>query len=352
MRWLACLLLSLAVASSAYSQAGKNDPIQIYVEDGQFISHVITVFVSAKIERTQNPKLVLHRPRTPFSDPVPPFDGATLVDMGTNQAMATDVTGSQAVFKTGTVLLFRLHDYKPALYKPVFRVRPVLRWDPADASDPGAAISGDSVYFANASVVYSLAIAIVVIPVVVLGWITHRARGSAFALLCGRDGRLSLSRTQVACWTAAIGTAVFAFGIKELDAPTIPESLVILMGLSLGTSGISYVQFLRRGQTKSKEGGEGEPTPPGAAAPQPPPSQQPVKPPHPRLADLITVPDPASGDTLSIARAHMVFWTVLLLGVFLGKSFIDGALWQVPWEMVALMGISQAGYLGPQFAKT
>jgi len=345
-------MLFVTMGMSANAQSGANDPVQIYVEDGQFISHVITVFVSAKVERAQEPKLVLHRPRTPFADPVPPFEGAELVEIGDNQAMATSVGGGQPIFRTGTVLLFRMHAYKPAFYKPVFRVRPVLRWKPADPSDPGVAISGDSVYFANASVVYTLSLAVVVIPILVLGWISGRARGSAFALLCGRDGRLSLSRTQVACWTAAIGTGVFAFGIKELAAPNIPESLVILMGLSLGTGGISYVQFLRRGAAKKDEGDEEKNPSAGDAAPAPAPSQQPVQPPRPRLADLITVPDPASGTTLSIARAQMVFWTVLLLAVFLGKSFIDGALWQVPWEMVALMGISQAGYLGPQFTKT
>jgi hypothetical protein len=30
---------------------------------------------------------------------------------------------------------------------------------------------------------------------------------------------------------------------------------------------------------------------------------------------------------------------------------MEGALWEVPWQMVALMGMSQAGYLGPKFVK-
>jgi len=342
MRRLAGFLLLLLFALPANAQNSNADPVQIYVEDGQFISHVITVFVSARITRAQNPKLILHQPRTPFGDAIRTFKGAKLVDMGVNQTMAIGLDGGRPIFRSGTVLLFSLEEYQPTLYKPVFRGRPVLHWDPADASDPGIVISEGSVYFANAPVVYTFSIAIVVIPVLVLGWITHRARGSAFALVCGRDGRLSLARTQVACWTAAIGTGVFAFGIKELQVPNIPESLVVLMGLSLGTGGISYVQFLRRSGSKPDTSDEG-----GTATPVP----KPVQPPRPRLADLITIPDPVSGDTLSIARAQMVFWTVLLLVVFLGKSFIDGALWHVPWEMVALMGISQAGYLGPQFAK-
>jgi hypothetical protein len=50
----------------------------------------------------------------------------------------------------------------------------------------------------------------------------------------------------------------------------------------------------------------------------------------------------------SLARAQMVFWTGLLLVLFIAKSLLDGAIWAVPWQMVALMGISQAGYLSPK----
>ncbi len=54
---------------------------------------------------------------------------------------------------------------------------------------------------------------------------------------------------------------------------------------------------------------------------------------------------------ISIAKAQMVFWTGLMLVLFLTKSTIDGVLWEVPWQIVTLMGMSQAGYLGPKFVK-
>ena len=44
----------------------------------------------------------------------------------------------------------------------------------------------------------------------------------------------------------------------------------------------------------------------------------------------------------------MLFWTILLLVIFLSKSILDGAIWEVPWPLVALMGFSQAGYLAPK----
>ena len=49
-----------------------------------------------------------------------------------------------------------------------------------------------------------------------------------------------------------------------------------------------------------------------------------------------------------MAKAQMIFWTVLTLVVFVAKSVTDGTLWPVPWQMVALMGMSQAGYVAPK----
>lgn len=57
---------------------------------------------------------------------------------------------------------------------------------------------------------------------------------------CSSDGRLSLARTQVALWTVAIGMVVGGYGMLRLEVPNIPDTLVILMGMSLLTGGVSY----------------------------------------------------------------------------------------------------------------
>jgi len=68
-----------------------------------------------------------------------------------------------------------------------------------------------------------------------------------------------------------------------------------------------------------------------------------------RASDLITYYDKQSGRReVSVAKAQMIFWTVLTLVVFVAKSVTDGTLWPVPWQMVALMGMSQAGYVAPK----
>ena len=44
----------------------------------------------------------------------------------------------------------------------------------------------------------------------------------------------------------------------------------------------------------------------------------------------------------------MVFWTGIMLVLFVVKSILNGYLWEIPWEMVSFMGMSQAGYLAPK----
>jgi hypothetical protein len=66
------------------------------------------------------------------------------------------------------------------------------------------------------------------------------------------------------------------------------------------------------------------------------------------LVDLVRVFTPGQAPELSLAKAQMLFWTVLLLVLFVSKSILDGVVWEVPWALVALMGFSQAGYLAPK----
>jgi hypothetical protein len=66
------------------------------------------------------------------------------------------------------------------------------------------------------------------------------------------------------------------------------------------------------------------------------------------FADLIRVFPAGTAPELSLAKAQMLFWTVLLLVLFMAKSILDGAIWEVTWALVALMGFSQAGYLAPK----
>lgn len=135
------------------------------------------------------------------------------------------------------------------------------------------------------------------------------------------DGHLSLSLLQMALWTLVVGMVVMYFAIVQLQVPEIPTQLVVLMGMSLVTTGISYAKTERTNVAGPNENWS--------------------------LADLI---EDADGGGLSLSRAQMLFWTLLLIAVFVGKSMLTAELWAIPWELVALMGISQAGYVAPKVA--
>jgi hypothetical protein len=142
------------------------------------------------------------------------------------------------------------------------------------------------------------------------------------------DGHLSLAQTQIACWTVVVGGIVLGYGLIKLEIPDIPTSLLALMGASLATGGIAFFQDAKK-QNVAVDAGA--PTPQFA----------------PSWSDLVRVFP--SGE-LSLSKAQMLFWTVLLLVLFISKSMLDGGIWEVPWPLVALMGFSQAGYLAPKIA--
>ena len=147
-------------------------------------------------------------------------------------------------------------------------------------------------------------------------------------LVSGVDGHLSLAQTQVACWTVAVGGVVLGYGMVRLEVPTIPTSLLALMGASLVTGGVGYFKDAQKQEAAATAG--------------------PVARRSPALADLLVGFTPGQEPELSLAKAQMLFWTLALLVLFVAKSILDGMIWDVPWPLVALMGFSQAGYLAPK----
>jgi hypothetical protein len=149
-------------------------------------------------------------------------------------------------------------------------------------------------------------------------------------LLSGPDGSLSLWRVQLLAWTAAVGSVVVCFGLTRLEVPTIPDTLVALMGMSLITGGLGYLgnrEHLQSNQASANA------------------FRREAKPLLCRLGELLCDED----GQVSVAKAQMVFWTLSMLLLFFVKSFEESAVWEVPWTMVALMGVSQVGYVGPKF---
>lgn len=338
-------IASIATAQTLVTSPSTSTPPQMFVPDGQLLKAPVRIYVSpVNLDATANPRLQL----APFKDwkktdatNLTKFPEYEPLLVASNQSWTEKVAG-QSVQRHGTLLMFDLSNFEIARYKSTTRVAPVLTWQPSDWK-PGSAKSmlvGQSVYLGSFwPAVWWTALTIIVL-VAFIAQMAKKSKPSVLYLLSGPDNYLSLWRTQLAAWTIAVGSMVFLFGLIQLEVPRIPDSLVALMGLSVATGSLSAVADKSKAR---KNGGAGGAT--FAAAPEGA-SGAPEPAPKPRLYHLISNYDPSiQGVVLSIPKAQMVFWTGIILILFVLKSWLNGELWEVPWQLVTLTGISQAGYI-------
>ena len=339
------MALVFAVLVPARSPADA-EPVMISVADGQMASHLFEVRLNRPVSWTNSPRLRLHvshslLERLPGEgDPIPP----TEISAGFQWADPIRGASGRTVPapRTGTLLLFSLESFQIHPVKPILRVRPVLEW--VEGGVTNQTVAPREVYLGNPVAAIGETGLLVVLIAFVIGLISYHRTADLvlkptrtyrwLAALCNPDGTLSLWRTQLAAWTVAIGWMVLLFGALRLEVPEVPESLVALMGMSLLTGGFSA-------HKQSNDDGESE-------------DREPVRPGFlpTRIGDLLTAFNVQTGRVeLSIAKAQMVIWTLIALVLFVGKSLVDGALWPVPWQLVALMGLSQAGYVAPKYAE-
>lgn len=234
----------------------------------------------------------------------------------------------QQVQGHGTLLLFNLSqvDSKP---KAMLRVLPVVYW--TEGTVERTAVGSREVNLADIRFDIGWTTLIVAIALAIVVVLSGRGGDNPLLLMSGVDGHLSLSQAQVACWTVGIGGVVLGYGLIRLAIPDIPPSLLVLMGASLATGGIGFFKDAQNQQAAVNAG---------------------MAPERRDLAwgDLIRTFNVGQPPELSLAKAQMLFWTVLLLVLFISKSIVDGVIWDIPWPLVALMGFSQAGYLAPKLA--
>jgi hypothetical protein len=358
--------------------ASASPPPQLYIPDGQIKTDPVKVWVAfANLEENMKPRL--RDGRSDFKEQKegwPPFLVAP------NQTWTEKVAG-QSVERRGTLLMFDLNKFYINRFKSTTRVTPVLSWP--DAPGHESMIVGQSVYLGRRLVALGYTILVVVLLLIFITLLARKAISTrrdaknlkgfgVLYLLSGHDNYMSLWRTQLAAWTIAVGGMVFMFGLIQFDVPRIPESLVALMGLSVATGGLSAIADKSKKPVRS-DGAATTPAvsppldattsladPPSAVVPtlseQNVPEQtsapaskgegsafRPAD--RPRLAHLISTWSFDINDiVLSVPKAQMVFWTGIILVLFVVKSVLRGELWEVPWEVVTLTGVSQAGYLG------
>ncbi len=317
--WL--VVAGLLAASSA--EADEQTP-HLYMPDGQLKSHSIRVYVTQTISPSQQPRLRLLRSNAVTERAV---DEARVWLPGITAPGQEWVerVRDQDVRYTGTLLLFDLSglDFR---YKAMMRVMPVVTWN--DAGAERIVVAEREVNVGNIVATIGWTALTVAITLGLIVFLSRRARDNPLLFLTGSDGHLSLAQTQVAFWTLVVGGVVLGYGMIRLEVPAIPPSLVVLMGASLATGGLAYFHDARKQQAAVAA---------GTAAMR-----------APQLGDLVRTFVPGLPSELSLAKAQMMFWTVVLLLLFVSKSVLDGVIWEVPWPLVALMGFSQAGYVVPK----
>jgi hypothetical protein len=331
-----CLVLTYCArlsASSAIAQEESDpaaevprdpDPAILHVPDGQLQSGLIRVYVNRPVSLADRPQLIVRGSHAMTSDTAAegiPFPPAFIAS---DQRWIDDEAGVTHEVR-GTLLLFDLRESPPApWYKAMTRLTPILRWGEGQHE----VIASRAINIGNPVAAWVWTLILIATTVLLLAHLS-RERGTLSWLMHGEDGHLALSKAQVAAWTIAIGSVVTFYGLVRLRVPDIPDSLVWLMGMSLATGGLPYLA----------------PEAPSAV----PPADRRRRAATPKLADLITDFSDPDMPQPSIARAQMLFWTLILIVIFVTKSALDGELWDVPLELVALMGLSQAGYVTPKF---
>ena len=298
----------------------------LYMPDGQLKSHTIRIYVSENIKHAQTPKLWLirsHAVTKKTQDNKLKDKEPILVAPG--QQWIESVEGVK-VQRGGTILLFDLSQVDFGL-RAMMRVLPVVSW--MENGVKRITVGVNMVNVGNVISATSWTVLIVGMTLLVIFGLALKTGGNPLMLFAGADGHLSLAQSQVACWTIAVGGVVLGYGFIRFEIPTIPTSLLVLMGASLTTGGLGYFKDAQKQKsappsTKSKAGTVLS------------------------IGDLVRVFTAGQQPVMSLAKAQMLFWTILLLMLFLSKSILEGAIWDVPWSLVALMGFSQAGYLIPK----
>jgi len=204
--------------------------------------------------------------------------------------------------------------------QPVVRVIPRLIYFTADANGNQTVrnkLTTNPIYVGSRWRGFCWALFAVLITVGVIVLISWRS-GNALGVLKSSAGNYSLARIQVCAWTIAVGWTVIAEGLLQLTLPEIPHTLVVMMSLSLFTA---VAQNTKENSQRAKTG----------------------KAPEDDAADGFIFD--ASTRTVSLPKVQMLFWTVLMIGMFLWKTLLEGDLWPIPQEMVVLMGASQGGFL-------
>lgn len=298
---------------------------RLYVQDGQFTSHLFQVCIKGDVPNINEVELSFFGTHTDAKCKRNPLRMKwKSLCIARNYNWVENHDGVIVPF-TGTLVLFNISSFDTH-WKSMMRVWPRLTVMPSGQS----IIAECDVDVANVNIGILYTVALIISVIFIFYLMAYLAGDSLIKLLCGTDGYLSLAKTQIAIWTLAVGGIVFLYGQAGLEISQVPSSVLALLGTSILTCGVAVY---KSGETsklsKSNKRGNGD----GES--------------RPKFSDLITTYD-SNKRELSLAKTQMMFWTIIMIILFIGKSYLDRRIWDIPETMVVLMGFSQASYLAPK----
>ena len=322
----------------------NDENLEMHMPDGQITSRIARVYLyNWDLSYEMNPRLVLGKlsvaDNENIGDRLTDNVHYSAIEVIPNQQWTETREGESFERQShGTVILFDLSKQSVPFYKPGQRYLPILLWDEnvqggktVSVKSSIQVISKEDVYLRSRAgiLIWTLIVLIIFLGIVYL--ISMRANRGILGILCTAEGRISVGLTQMAIWTLVGGAMVLGFGLMQMTVPEIPLTLIILIGMSYATSAISHYQTHRLQGVMSAASKEREP----------------------RLSDLVSIPTFITTDKgnlketedQSLAKAQLLFWTIVTLVIISTKTIAEGQLWAVPETLVFLMGFSQLGYL-------
>lgn len=326
--YLLLLFLVLELGLIPNPVFSKEEGIRVYMEDGQIYTRDVRVCVpDRKITLEMNPRLSLGTTKRKRKKIAP-------IEIATNQQWKE--IGKEGI-QTGTLLLFNLAEsgYSMSIFKACERVLPILRWQESETSSQDKEISGKEMIAVSARYIvlgneigaFILTLIMVLIFLFIIKLFFNQYKDKLSDLIVILGGKVSLSLFQMALWTVVLGFMVMWFGLMRLKVPHIPDTLVLLMGLSAGTSAVGHFQEHRLRKQIDK----------GLVIK----SKTKI---NKKLSSMLMISINGEEDP-SLAKAQLLFWTFITIILFVVKSYLEGELWDIPYQLVFLMGISQGTFL-------
>lgn len=331
MKYLLTILLIFHVCVFGENQISE---YSLIINDGQFYSAPFTVFVPDLSLKDVN-KVELLLINSVKNDLFGSADSTVCFKpkyYAENQ-IRTIIIEEKDIAKTGTLFIFSIKNLKIPFYKAAGRYVPILKVTynnnvkDSVASTVKLIISDKNIYIANQIGAFLISFVLCFLVVSFIYVLIKLSGKSFFQLFTVFGCKSSLSLTQLGLWTISAGYIILAYGLTRQEIPEIPITLISLIGLSIFTSAFGYNQSQQKAEiTKSNGISNSTDT---------------------MVSDIKSLVSIEINGKLypSIAKAQYLFWTLLTIILFVYKSIVEGVIWNIPEELVFLMGLSQGSFL-------